>query len=53
MTRDVRCVTPDTDMDTITTLMVDEHLKTVPVVENLRKISRSKEPKCRLDWSAL
>ena len=37
MTRDVRCVTPDTDMDTITTLMVDEHLKTVPVVEKPKK----------------
>ena len=33
MTKDVRCVTPDTDMETVTTLMVDEHLKTVPVVE--------------------
>ncbi|MGN0954522.1 CBS domain-containing protein [Dialister sp.] len=33
MTKDVRCVTPETDMETVTTLMVDEHLKTVPVVE--------------------
>ena len=32
MTKDVRCVTPETDMEAITTLMVDEHLKTVPVV---------------------
>lgn len=33
MTKDVRCVTPETDMETLTNLMVDEHLKTVPVVE--------------------
>ena len=32
MTKDVRCVTPETDMEVITTLMVDEHLKTVRVV---------------------
>lgn len=32
MTKNVRCVTPETDMTTITTLMVDEHLKSVPVV---------------------
>lgn len=36
MTKDVRCVTPDTDMDTITTLMIDEHLKTVPVVQKVK-----------------
>lgn len=34
MTRDVTCVTPDTNMSVITTLMVDKHLKVVPVVEN-------------------
>lgn len=32
MTKNVRCVTPETDMTAITTLMVDEHLKSVPVV---------------------
>lgn len=36
MTKDVQCVTPDTDMDTITTLMIDEHLKTVPVVQKIK-----------------
>ncbi len=39
MTRDVRCVTPETEMSVITTLMVDEHLKVVPVVsENNRLV---------------
>ena len=33
MTKNVRCVTPETDMTAITTLMVDEHLKSVPVVD--------------------
>jgi CBS domain-containing protein len=37
MTRDVVCVTPDTKMDTITSLMIDDHLKTVPVVEKIKK----------------
>lgn len=32
MTKNVRCVMPETDMTAITTLMVDEHLKSVPVV---------------------
>lgn len=36
MTKDVRCVTPDTDMEAITTLMIDEHLKTVPVVQKVK-----------------
>ena len=36
MTTDVRCVTPETDMEAITTLMVDHHLKTVPVVEKAK-----------------
>ena len=38
MTRDVRCVTPETDMETIMNLMIDEHLKTVPVVEKPNKL---------------
>lgn len=38
MTKDVRCVTPDTDMDTITALMIDEHLKTIPVVEKPNRL---------------
>ena len=33
MTEKTRCVTPDTPMSTITSLMIDEHLKTVPVVD--------------------
>lgn len=33
MTKNVRCVTPETEMTAITTLMVDEHLKSVPVVD--------------------
>lgn len=38
MTKDVRCVTPETDMETITSLMIDEHLKTVPVVDNKNRL---------------
>lgn len=38
MTKDVRCVTPDTDMTAITALMIDEHLKTVPVVEKPNRL---------------
>lgn len=38
MTKDVRCVTEDTEMDTITNLMIDEHLKTVPVVKRIKDI---------------
>lgn len=38
MTRDVRCVTPETEMSVITTLMVDEHLKVVPVVDEQNKL---------------
>lgn len=39
MTKNVHCVTPETKMDVITTLMVDKHLKTVPVVaENNRLV---------------
>ncbi len=49
MTKDVRCVTPDTDMETITTLMVDEHLKTVPVVEKAHiAVPRDQQPPARL-----
>ncbi len=33
MTTKTRCVTPETPMSTITSLMIDEHLKTVPVVD--------------------
>ena len=39
MTKDVRCVTPETDMDTITSLMIDEHLKTVPVVDKNNRLA--------------
>ena len=38
MTKDVRCVTPETDMETIMNLMIDEHLKTVPVVERPNRL---------------
>lgn len=38
MTKEVRCVTPDTDMDTITALMIDEHLKTIPVVDKANRL---------------
>ena len=38
MTKDVRCVTPETEMETITTLMIDEHLKTVPVVDDKNRL---------------
>ncbi len=38
MTREVRCVTPETEMSVITTLMVDEHLKSVPVVSESNKL---------------
>lgn len=38
MTRDVRCVTPETEMSVITSLMVDEHLKVVPVVSDKNKL---------------
>lgn len=33
MTKETKCVRPDTDMSAITTLMVDKHLKAVPVVD--------------------
>ena len=33
MTEKARCVTPDMPMSTIISLMIDEHLKTVPVVD--------------------
>ena len=36
MTTDVRCVTPETDMEAITTLIVDQHLKTVPVEQKAK-----------------
>ncbi len=50
MTKDVRCVTPETAMENITTLMVDQHLKTVPVVEKakLNVESTDQEPPARL-----
>ena len=48
MTKDVRCVTPDTDMETVTTLMVDEHLKTVPVVEKKKIDNPDITPPARL-----
>ena len=49
MTRDVRCVTPETNMETITTLMVDEHLKTVPVVQKAKlNVPTDAEPPARL-----
>lgn len=48
MTKDVRCVTPDTDMETVTTLMVDEHLKTVPVVEKKKIDNPNITPPARL-----
>jgi len=50
MTKDVRCVTPETTMENITTLMVDQHLKTVPVVEKakLSVASADHEPPARL-----
>ena len=38
MTKDVRCVTPETDMETIMNLMIDEHLKTVPAVEKPNRL---------------
>lgn len=34
MTKKTRCVKPDTPMSSITSLMIDEHLKTVPVVDD-------------------
>lgn len=44
MTRDVVCVTPDTTMDKITSLMIDDHLKVIPVVKKPKKaISGVKE----------
>ena len=50
MTMDVRCVTPETDMEAITTLMVDQHLKTVPVVQKAKlSVERAGEqPPARL-----
>ena len=48
MTKDVRCVTSDTDMETLTTLMVDEHLKTVPVVERKKVPNSDIQPPARL-----
>jgi CBS domain-containing protein len=50
MTKDVRCVTPETEMDNITSLMVDQHLKTVPVVQKakLGAESADQEPPARL-----
>lgn len=38
MSKDVRCVTPETDMASITTLMVDEHLKSVPVINEKNQL---------------
>ena len=38
MTKETKCVMPDTEMSVITTLMVDEHLKTVPVVDDNKKL---------------
>lgn len=38
MTKDVKCVTENTDMETIMNLMIDEHLKTVPVVEKPNRL---------------
>lgn len=49
MTKDVRCVTPETEMENITTLMVDQHLKTVPVVEKAKlNVGADQEPPARL-----
>ncbi|MEE3452147.1 CBS domain-containing protein [Dialister sp.] len=48
MTKDVRCVTSETDMETLTTLMVDEHLKTVPVVEKKKVTGSDIQPPARL-----
>ncbi len=49
MTKDVRCVTPETEMENITTLMVDQHLKTVPVVEKAKlAVPSDHEPPARL-----
>lgn len=48
MTKDVRCVTPDTDMEAVTNLMIDEHLKTVPVVEKSKCREDDKNPSARL-----
>lgn len=38
MTKETICVRPDTEMSVITTLMVDKHLKTVPVVNERNKL---------------
>ena len=38
MTTNVHCVAPDTNLETVTTLMIDEHLKSVPVVESPNKL---------------
>lgn len=48
MTKDIRCVTSETDMETLTTLMVDEHLKTVPVVEKKKVTGSDIQPPARL-----
>lgn len=38
MTKEVKCVKTDTKMGVITTLMVDKHLKVVPVVDEKNKL---------------
>ncbi|MCI5837099.1 MAG: CBS domain-containing protein [Veillonellaceae bacterium] len=38
MTEDVEYVSPDTDADTVADMMVEDHLKYVPVVENGRLV---------------
>lgn len=38
MTRQVRCVLPDTPINDIAALMIDEHLKTVPVVDEKHRL---------------
>ncbi len=50
MTKDVRCVTPETEMENIMNLMVDQHLKTVPVVAKAKLSVESvdQEPPARL-----
>lgn len=38
MTKDVRSVSPETDMETITSMMINEHLKSIPVVVRNRLV---------------
>lgn len=38
MTKETKCVTPETEMSVITTLMVDKHLKVVPVVNERNRL---------------